>query len=250
MVGASSFGKIEEFDLDTDSWDIYCERLTHCFAARNIKDDDTHVKRAIMLSEMGKKAYILLRNLCAPAKPGDKTFAELVKLMRQHQHPTPSVIVERLKFHKRVRRPAESVAAYESELHRLSGTCSFGDNLDSSLWDRLVCGINDDAILRRLLAEKTLDYRKELALAQSMELADRNVKDIQHQRQVDVPKGSSAPPYGQVNKLAAHKRQVVTPCDHCGGLNHTSPNCRFKSVTCRQCGKVISTDLWRLQDDC
>ena len=111
MAAASSFGKIEEFDPDTDSWDIYCERLTHCFAARNI-NDDTHVKRAIMLSEMGKKAYILLRNLCAPAKPGDKTFAELVKLMRQHQHPTPSVIVERLKFHKRERRPAESVAAY------------------------------------------------------------------------------------------------------------------------------------------
>ena len=207
MAAASSFGKIEEFDPDTDSWDIYCERLTHCFAARNINDDDTLVKRAIMLSEMGKKAYILLRNLCAPAKPGDETFAELVKLMRQHQHPTPSVIVERLKFHKRDRRPAESVAAYVSELRRLSGTCDFGDNIDSSLRDRLVCGMYDDAIQRRLLAEKTLDYSKALALAQSMELVDQNVKDIQQQRQVDMPKGSSAPPYGQVNKLAAHKRQ-------------------------------------------
>ena len=152
MAAASSFGKIEEFDPDTDSWDIYCERLTHCFAARNINDDDTHVKRVIMLSEMGKKAYILLTNLCAPAKPGDKTFAELVKLMCQHQHPTPSVIIERLKFHKRDRHPTESVAAYVSELCRLYGTCDFGDNLDSSLRDHLVYGINDYTIQRRPLA--------------------------------------------------------------------------------------------------
>ena len=27
-------------------------------------------------------------------------------------------------------------------------------------------------------------------------------------------------------------------CDRCGGLNHTSPNCRYKDVTCRKCGKV------------
>ena len=31
---------------------------------------------------------------------------------------------------------------------------------------------------------------------------------------------------------------MVTPGDRCGGLNHTSPNCRFKSVICRQCSKI------------
>ena len=89
LAYAASFGKIDEFDPDTDNWDIYCERLDHCFTARNIDENATDLKRAIMLSEMGKKAYTLLRNLCAPSKLGDKTFAELVKLMRQHQHPTP-----------------------------------------------------------------------------------------------------------------------------------------------------------------
>ena len=131
-------------------------------------------KRAILLSEMGKTAYTLLRNFCAPVKPGDKTFAELIKLMRRHKHPQPSIIVERLKFHKRDRQPSESVAAYVSELGRLSVTCDFENNLDSSLRDRLVCGTNDDGIQRRLLAEKTLDFNKAFALAQSMELAARN----------------------------------------------------------------------------
>ena len=126
-----------------------------------------------------------------------------------------------------------------SELRRLAGTCDFGDNLDSSLRDRLVCGINEDAIQRRLLAEKTLDYNKAFALAQSMELAARHVQDMKQHSHVNTPKVSSASPQGQINKLSAHKfGQNVRPCDRCGGLNHTSPNCRYKDVTCRKCGKL------------
>lgn len=53
MAAVGSFGKIEEFDPDTDNWEIYCKRLDHCFAARNIDDDATHLKCAIMLSEIG-----------------------------------------------------------------------------------------------------------------------------------------------------------------------------------------------------
>ena len=55
LAYAASFGKIDEFDPDTDNWDIYCERLDQCFTARNIDENATDLKRAIMLSEMGKK---------------------------------------------------------------------------------------------------------------------------------------------------------------------------------------------------
>ena len=63
-------------------------------------------------------------------------------------------------------------------LRRLSVTCDFENNLDSSLRDRLVCGINDDGIQRMLLAKKTLDVNKAFALAQSMEMAACNVQDM------------------------------------------------------------------------
>ena len=43
----ASFGKIDEFDPTTDSWDIYCERLHHCFTARNIDENATELKEQI-----------------------------------------------------------------------------------------------------------------------------------------------------------------------------------------------------------
>ena len=43
------------------------------------------------------------------------------------------------------------MSTYVSELRSLAEHCNFGAMLDLMLRDRLVCGINDDAIQRRLL---------------------------------------------------------------------------------------------------
>ena len=47
------------------------------------------------------------------------------------------------------------------------------------LRDRLVCGINNDHIQRRLLGEVTLTFKKALEIAHAMETAAINSKDIQ-----------------------------------------------------------------------
>ena len=42
-----------------------------------------------------------------------------------------------------------------------------------------MCGIRDDAIQKRLLAEHDLNFAKAVQLAQSMETAAKNVKELQ-----------------------------------------------------------------------
>ena len=56
-----------------------------------------------------------MRNLCAPEKPGDKTFDDLVKLVKDHQNPKPSETVQRFKFNTRDRNPNESISTYVAE---------------------------------------------------------------------------------------------------------------------------------------
>ena len=67
------------------------------------------------MSVCGKKTYKLMRNLCAPEKPGDKTFDDLVKLVKDHQNPKPSETVQRFKFNTRDRNPNESISTYVAE---------------------------------------------------------------------------------------------------------------------------------------
>ena len=62
--------------------------------------------------------------------------------------------MQRYKFNTRVRLPNESVMTYVSELRALAEHCKFPETfLDELLRDRLVCGINDQQIQRRLLAK-------------------------------------------------------------------------------------------------
>ena len=48
------------------------------------------------------------------------------------------------------------------------------------MW-RLVCGINDEHIQRRLLAEHSLDFKKALKIATSMETAVKSSRELANQ---------------------------------------------------------------------
>ena len=80
----ANHGKLEEYDSQ-EEWSQYIERLEFYFEANGVDDEDK--QRAILLSVCGSKTYKLIRNLITPRKPSEKTFAELVELVQQHQHP-------------------------------------------------------------------------------------------------------------------------------------------------------------------
>ena len=65
-----------------------------------------------------------------------------------------------------------------ASVRQLSEVCEIGDILEAMLRDRLVCGVNDDRIQRRLLAEPELTFGKALQLAQAIETADQDTKDL------------------------------------------------------------------------
>ena len=67
------------------------------------------------------------------------------------------------------------MAQFVAELKKLSEYSEFGDSLDNMLRDRLVCGLRDVKVQRRLLAEGKLTFE----LAQVAELTDKNVADLQ-----------------------------------------------------------------------
>ena len=67
--------------------------------------------------------------------------------------------MQRFRFNSRTRKPGELVATYIAELRTLAEYCNFGDTLEKMLRDRLVTGIHDDGIQKKLLAEPKLTYK-------------------------------------------------------------------------------------------
>ena len=69
------------------------------------------------------------------------------------------------------------MAEYVAELRSLATTCKFSVFLEEALYNRLVCGLKEEAKQHRLLAEPDTDLNKTCDLAQGMEVAA--VKSIQ-----------------------------------------------------------------------
>ena len=218
-------GAVGPFDPAVDDWVVYCERLEQFFQANGVATAEK--QRAVLLSVCGSPTYLLIRNLVSPDKPTDKTYVQLVKMVREHVSPPPPVSVQRFHFNSRIQKDAETVAQFVTELKRLSEYCSFGETLDDMLRDRLVCGVRDSRLQRRLLTEKDLTFAKAFELAKLAELAERSAGEIQ-------------PPVGDPEPVhvvqAPQPRANQDACYRCGG-RHKASECWCRNVECYHCGK-------------
>ncbi|XP_041473613.1 uncharacterized protein K02A2.6-like [Lytechinus variegatus] len=213
-----SVGAIGPFDPQQEDWSSYSERLEQYFIINNIGGD---MRVPALISLIGGETYKLLRKLTAPAKPAEKSFQQLIDILQQHLSPQPLVIAERFRFHKRDQRPSEPINAYVAELRQLAKHCDFGEYLEQALRDRFVCGLKQESIQRKLLAEARLTLQKAVETAVAMEMAAQDTEQLR-------------------KPISVHKLQKAStkPCPRCGKSGHTSDKCRFRDAECHGCGKV------------
>ena len=76
--------------------------------------------KSVLLTVIGAQVYDTLRSLLAPVKPQEKSFIELITILKQHFDPKPLVIGERFRFYRRSQKVNETVAEFQADLRKLS----------------------------------------------------------------------------------------------------------------------------------
>jgi hypothetical protein len=89
--------------------------------------------------------------------------------------------------------------------------------------DRLVCGLSNQQIQKRLLAESKLKFSKAVDIAVAMETATRDATEIHSEFREEKP-------------LGLYKLTLNRPSNS-GPLSHVANECRFKKEVCHKCGK-------------
>ena len=179
--------------------------------------------------------------------------------MEKHFNPKPSEVMQRFSFHSRMRTANKTVVEYVAALRRIAADCNFGNQLDENLRDRLVCGVNDCAIQRRLLSESNLDLTKALAIATAAEATTRHLSHLQATNSDKLTVGlghtnavrSEEPPHARgrgtvrtetdrVTIGQGRRRSETRTRYRCGDKGHiaTDKRCRARKSVCSQCGQV------------
>ena len=100
-------------------------------------------------------------------------------MLTDHFSPKQSEIVQRSKFYSHSRKPGENISSYVAQLRALAEHCNFGGTLDVMIRNRLVCGVSDDSIQKRLLTEgDKLSLTKAILIAQSYEMAEKDATEL------------------------------------------------------------------------
>lgn len=173
-------GKVGPYDEALDTWKSYIERLGQYFIANDVHSD---LKITSLLSIIGSKHYTLLNHLCTQTKPSAMAFDDLIKKLTDHLSARPSEIAERFRFHKREQAVGETVAVCIADLWRLAIHCDYGNSLDKTLRDKFVCGLKQDHIQKKLLAEPNLTLEKAIQTDVARETASRDAIDLQGKRE-------------------------------------------------------------------
>ena len=82
-------GSLGEFDPKAEGISSYLERVQLYFEANSVEDDR---KVPVLLTVVGAKTYETLRSLLAPTRAREKSFIDLIEVLKRHFDPQPLVI--------------------------------------------------------------------------------------------------------------------------------------------------------------
>ena len=80
----TQYGRLNEFDPESDSINAYLERVALYFTANEV---DNAKPVPILLSSIGAPTYALHSNLVAQSPPSDKSFTEISEILHSHFEP-------------------------------------------------------------------------------------------------------------------------------------------------------------------
>ena len=89
-----------------------------------------------------------------------KNLPKILQLRESYWLGKTNVIYETYRFNNRDQEAGELIDTYASNLRSLSNTCNFGALKDEMIRDRIVCGVRDSSLWKKLLQVPELTFER------------------------------------------------------------------------------------------
>lgn len=189
---------------------VYEDRVKQFMKANKVEEE---IKTSVFISIMGNDMYETLKSLMVPEVPSEKSFDELIEVLKKIFVPKTNKRAERYKFNKAAQKDGESISEFIARLKTLAKDCKFGEGnakvmrkvlvkkvetkdgskaeievnidgalsllmLDEALTDRFIVGLSNQKTQQKLLNSEDLDFEDCCAVALNMESSQRETKAL------------------------------------------------------------------------
>ena len=182
MASSNKFG---EYSPTVEPWENWEIRFDAWLLVQDITTPDK--KRAALISEVGPTAFATLKDLAFPSKVLEKTYDDLIELLRKFYKQSRTSMLDRMRLHHRNQGETETVTEYIAALKKIATNCNYGDELEARLRDQFMFGLRSEKIVNRLLEESqkptaatTFTWQSATTLALSMEGVHADAKEIKN----------------------------------------------------------------------
>lgn len=239
----AKFHPPESFPFDRpNEWADWKQRFQRFRIATKLNKEDGEVQVSSLIYAMGPEAENIFKSLTISADD-QKKFDVVLGKYDEYFYPKRNVIHERACFYQRVQRSGEKAEMFIRALYEMSEHCDFGANRDEHIRDRIVVGISDKELSRKLQLMADLTLAQTITtVRQSEEVtlqvhqqgeAFAAVQEIARKKSTDREKPKWKP------RMKASGEQRDPNCGRCGKLKHKEQeNCPALKSTCNKCRKV------------
>ena len=238
-------------------WKRFKGQWINYVKATKISREEKDCQAAIFLACIGTDAYNIYTTLQFDNEADKSDPEKLIDAFEKHCIGEINEVYERYIFHRRQQEPGEPFDTFLGDLRRLAKTCGYGTVEESTIRDRIVLGIRDDATRKKLLQTRTLDLAKAIDICRSSEVTTRQLKDIMSPDELKALKQHSSRSSSQRSSStryrhhksrdqqernrspSAERRDIVQRrCKFCNGTHKPSKDlCKAYGATCACCGK-------------
>ena len=138
-------------------------------------------QRAVLLTCLGIEGHRVYTTLPANVKREGETELDFAaRRLKEFFEPKRNVCAERYRFRCRGQQPGETVAQWVSVLRQLATHCDYGAMTEDFVRDQVVEKALSSRLRQRLLTEPELTLDKVLTLAETLESAEREAREMEH----------------------------------------------------------------------
>lgn len=221
-----------------NNWNVWYQKYKIYMQASGLDSKSEERQVAVLLHVIGDQGQEKFSTFDL-SDTDKKSIKKVIEAFENFCIPKANETVERFLFFTRSQEEGENFTNFLTDLKKLSASCGFGNLKDSLIKDRIVIGIHDEDLQRRLLKEEELNLEKCVSMCKTAELAKHQVKIINDENnKIHILRTRSTEKDNKESRerVANHQQPQSRNCSRCGGV-HKPRQCPAYGKKCAKCAR-------------